>query len=204
MSDESNPQAVVDETKAPAQPGAAGPDARDEGDDLDKLLAEYGESQKSPPAQPEPKAGTGDLQALLEPIKGELNEYRQHRFRQDMDKTLHSVRGDLDSAYFDDTFVESWIDAEARKNPGLGQAWANRHAEPKKFEKVVDALGRSFAKKYGTLPDRSATADRAAVTAAVRGASTKVPEVRPPDFTGMNNNEYREEHKKLYGYYPNI
>lgn len=206
MSEAMTEQAAVDATKAPAVPGAtAGQDARNDGNDLDTLLAEYDQQVRpapTPQTQPEQKSGTD---AVAKPAADpDVAEVKRYIFKQDMDKTVKSIRGELPSDYFDDSLVKAWIEAQAEEDPRLGLAWANRHSNPKQFEKVVDTLGRKFSKQYGKLPDKQATDDREAVSAAVRGASHRAPEGKAPDFSGMNNAEFREEHKKLYGYYPPV
>lgn len=206
MSDEQTTQTAVDTTNVTAKPVVEVESAR-EGDDLEKVLAEF-DNIKAKPApdqpKPEPSGTPDDLKALADEVRGLRTERQQETFRRDMDTTIKNVRGELDPEFFDDTFIESWVDSQARKDPRLATAWAGRHSNPQQFQKVVDTLGRSFAKKYSKLPDKNATEDREAVTAAVRGASTKAPEGKAPDFSGMNNAEYREAHKKAYGYYPKV
>lgn len=206
MSEANTEQPVTDQTKTPAAPGAEGAaDARNnDGDDLDTLLASFDDQTK-----PKPKSGsdaatapareqqsgtaTHDPQQTHDPVA------REYIFRQDMDKTIKNVRGDLDAEFFDDTFVESWIDAQARQDPRLHQAWLNRQANPKQFQKVVETLGRNFAKKYSKLPDKGVTEDREAVSNAVRGASTKAPEGKAPDYSRLSNNEFQAEKDRLFG-----
>lgn len=209
MSEAKDTQTAVDATDATAKPVVEGNDAQTQADDFDTLLSQFDEGEKKPAAttqtQPDPKAGTdNDLKATLEQMKAFVGEAHGLRFRQDMDATIKDVRGDLDPEMFDTDFVESWLDAQARKNPKLATAWTNRHANPKAFEKVKTELGRQFVGKYGKLPDKGLTEDREAVSAAVRGASTKAPEQKPPDYSGMSNAEFREAHKKQYGYYPDV
>jgi hypothetical protein len=105
---------------------------------------------------------------------------RQERFQKDMNATIKNVRGDLPEELFDGPLVQAWIDAQAKKDPRLATAWANRHTDPKKFEQVVGALGKEFSKIRPKLPDKQATEDREAVTAAVRGASTQAPAGKAP------------------------
>lgn len=206
MSEDQSKQPVTDQTKTPVTPGAEGAaDARnDDGDDLDTLLASFDDQTK-----PKPKSGsdaattpareqpagtvTHEPQQTTDPVA------REYIFRQDMDKTIKNVRGDLDAEFFDDTFVESWIDAQARQDPRLHQAWLNRQANPKQFQKVVETLGRNFSKKYGKLPDKGATEDREAVSNAVRGASTRAPEGQAPDFSRMSNNEFAAAKDRMFG-----
>jgi len=210
MSEAQTTQTAVDTTKTPAEPGVTADSARTDGDDLDQLLSEFDESGRAR-ATPEPArpatnadAANPDFKALADEVRGLRTERQQETFRKDMDTTIKDVRGNLDPEYFDDVFVESWMDAQARLDPRLASAWANRHANPKQFAKVKESLGRTFVKKYGSLPDKQATEDREAVTAAVRGASTRAPEGKAPDFGKMSNHEFREAHKKEYGYYPSV
>jgi hypothetical protein len=200
--DDKTVQAVVDEPKTPAEPGVEGTGARTDGDDLDKLLAEFddGKPKPAPAAQPEPKAGEAtDLKAVLDEVRGLRTERQQETFRKDMDAMVKNVRGDLNPEFFDDTLVESWIDAQARQDRRLLEVFANRHSNPKQFQKVVETLGRGFAKKYGKLPDKQATEDREAVTAAVRGASTKAPPEKAPDLSRLTPAEFEAEKERLFG-----
>lgn len=201
-------QAAVDDTKASAKPDAAVDSARNDGDELDKLLAEFDDSKpKAPPepAKPEPKAGEADdLKAAKDEVLSARDEIRQERFKKDMGETIAEVRGDLPTDYFDDHFVQAYIDSRAAADPRLSKAWVERHSNPQAFKRVKGALAREFASKYGKLPDKQATEDREAVTAAVRGASTRAPEGKAPDYAGMSNAEFREAHKKDYGYYPPV
>lgn len=207
MSEVNNAQTVVDEVDPLAKPsGETAPNARKD-DDLDTLLNDpvFNATKSDPNPKPATKAeGTDDSKAVLEQMRGLLTEQQRVRFQQDMQTTVKKVRGDLPEELFDDALVEAWLDKRARDNPALSQAWTQRHENPRQFQKIVDALGRDFHKKYGNLPDKKATEDREVVTAAVRGASTKAPEGKAPDFSGLSNAEYREAVKKEYGFDPNV
>ena len=199
MTDTTTTQTAVDATKTPAEPGAAVNDAQNNGDELDTLLKEYDNAAApaaAKTAQPEQVGADTTTKNAPDP---EIAEVKRYIFKQDMDKTVKSIRGDLSPEYFDDSLVKAWIEAQAEADPRLGLAWANRHSNPKQFEKVVGTLGRQFSKQYGKLPDRQATEDRDAVTAAVRGASTRAPEGQPPDFRRMSDAEFAQEKDKMFG-----
>ena len=191
-------QTVVEESKAPAQPDAAETSAR-ETDDLDALLKEYETSARPPETQPEPKAAPQKTDS-----GAELSDVRQYIFNQDMEKTIGKVRGGLDPDYFDDKLVKGWINEQAIDDPRLATAWQQRYANPKQYQKVVDQLSQKFAKKYGKMHDREATENREVVAAAVRGASTKAPEHKAPDYSNMSNPEYRQKVKQEYGFDPGV
>lgn len=194
---EENTQAVVEDTKAPAAPGAEVDNARGEDADLDTLLKEFETTTEPAKTQPEQKAEAATTTKADDGTSGRLQQVESFIFRQDMDKTIKAVRGDIAPEIADDDLVEAFIDAQARKNPALARAWTNRYANPKAFEKVVGALSKDFGKKFSQLPDRQATEDRSAVTAAVRGASTKAPEGKAPDYHKMSNAELDKEWEKF-------
>lgn len=201
MSEETQ-QAVVDETIGAAQPAPEGTNARD-GDDLDTILKEFEERPApSTTAQPEKPADTpttNDVNAANETVLSEANFIREQRFKADMEATIKDVRGDLPADLYDDDFLQSWIDTQAKKDPRLATAWVNRNTDPKKFGQVKAALGREFAKRYGKIPDQVATEDRAAVTAAVRGASTPAPAGKAPDYASMSPSDFEKEWDKVGG-----
>ncbi len=206
MSEEKKEQTAVDATTTPAVPGVtAGQDARNDGDDVDALLNQFKTAvpteTPTPQPKPEPKAAPAATPLQTDPAVAEVREYLR---AQDMGKAVSAVRGDLDSERFDDRIVESWLNVRAREDERIANAWLQRHSNPNGFKKVLATLGREFQKQYGSSPDKQATEDREAVTAAVRGASTRAPEGKAPDYSGMNNAEFREQHKKDFGYYPPV
>lgn len=199
-------QPVVTETKEPTKSAPEATDARKAEPSLDDLLAEFGTKTReaAKPSTPETKPATATDPNLVEQVNTLSHEFARYASRADMDATIKAIRGDLDPEVFDDVLVESWLDSQARQDPRLTQAWLERREKPKQFEKVRAELGRSFGKKFSKLPDKAATEDREAVTAAVRGASTKAPEDRPPSYGSMSNQQVREDIEKRYGYTPNV
>lgn len=200
MSEEQTTQSVVDEPKVAALPDTEATSARQD-DDLDTLLAQFDESKPAPSAsaKPEQVDAANDTQVANQTVLDEAKFIRSERFKKDMDTTIKEVRGDLPEDFFDGQFIQAWIDSQAMKDPRLGNAWSDRHKDPQKFKQVVGALGKEFAKKYGKLPDKNATEDREAVTAAVRGASTRAPEGKAPDFSRMTDGEFAKEWEKVSG-----
>lgn len=209
MSEAKTEQPAVDAVKAPAVPGVpTGQDVRsNDGESVDALLDQFDASVKTvEPAKPQPKPEQKlvPAEAAKAPIDPDIAEIRGYITRQDINKAIGVVRGSLDPDKYDDALVEGYLNALATKDPRLAAAWQNRHNQPQAFQKILAAVGREFQKKHGTMPDRQATEDREAVTAAVRGASTKAPEGKAPDFSRMSTSEFREAHYKEYGYYPSV
>ena len=201
-------QTVTTDTNPPAAPGGAvAPDARPE-DDLDTLLNEFSGSEQPGSTQtqtkPEPQAGAADdpqLKSRLDQLERKLAE---DQFQKDIAPVIQKVRGDLSTEGMNDSEILDWMEGRAKRDERLRTAWLNRQQNPAAWGKVVDGLGRELHKKFAKLPDANATEDRAAVTAAVRGASTKAPEGKAPEFSGMSNSEYRETVKKEYGFDPGV
>lgn len=192
-------QPVVDDTKPAAEPAGAVDSARNDGSDLDTLLAQYEtETKKTEPVSPP------QTQQQEQPVQVDPNVSRLlSRFdREDLQKLVHEVKGDLD---FDDDLVEAWIDTQARKDPRLQRAWLEREGNPKAFGQIAKELSKSFAKRTAKRPDPALTEDREAVVAAVRGASTqRAPESSPPAYGNLSNVEYRNEVRSRYGFDPGV
>jgi hypothetical protein len=200
---EANTQPVDEQVQTPAQPGAATDTARI--DDLDAALKEFDTATTtSSPPEPKPTTTTNDDPGLAARLATLERERADERFRSAITPIVQKVRGDVPPDVFDDDEVIAWMDARAKKDPRLQSAWTNRDKNPAAWDRVVENLGREFGKKFTPRVDESVTADRHAVTAAVRGASNRAPEGKAPDYAGMSNAEFREAHKRDYGYYPPV
>lgn len=69
---------------------------------------------------------------------------------------------------------------------------------------ITQAMG-ALTKELKATPrpvDRDATEVREAVTAAVRGASAKVPADTPPDYGRMSNYDFNKSVREKYGFDP--
>lgn len=198
-------QTVVDAANTQPKAGSEADGARQDGDDLDALLAQFDTATKpadttSPPAaaattQPD-KAVLDELQAL----KGIATQWQQDKFKTEIGATVKDIRGDMDPETFDDEFVEAWLDARARKDNRLQSAWQQKDANPRQWSRIKSELGREFKKKFDKMPDRSATEDREAVVAAVRGASTKAPPEQAPKLGGMTQAEFQKYTRENFGF----
>ena len=224
---ETTQQAVVENTEGQVTPAPEGTDAR-ENDDLETLLSEYDHNQqnansdgiaeqtRSATPKPDPisqeHSKESEVLKRLDAMEAERKAERdaertsddQRRFKADMATTVEAVRGDLDADYFDDNWIESWIDGQAKDDRRLAKAWVDRAQNPKQFQKIVGELGRRFTKKFSSFPDKQATEDKDAVAAAVQGASTKAPEDKPTNYVGMSDAEFSESIRKEHGFEPLI
>lgn len=163
-------------------------------DPIDDALAEFDKSASKP--KPEPKTETEtepDLKAELQFLREEREARQAERVQKDLSETVKKVKGDSD---IDDDFVEGWLDAKARKDPRVREAWLKRAENPAAFDKVLEGLSTEFSEKIKPKIDREATDTEESVRAAVRSASTKTTEGKP-----LTREEWRklppEEKRKL-------
>jgi hypothetical protein len=187
---EENQQPVADKTDDQAKPDAEGNGAQDtttQVDDLDAALNEFNEATGSSTEQkttekPDPEKDR------LERLERSLAE---REYREDMTKVVTSIRGDFAPDEVDDEFIDTWVNAEAKKDPRVANAWVKRHADPKGFERVLNGLSRKFAEKHAKLrkQDDAATADKEAVANYVRGSSKSAPEKPVPNLGKMTDAE---------------
>lgn len=206
MSEVSTTQTAVDEPKTPAQPGAAGGDAQTNGDDLDTLVKEFetktAASTADTTTKPEQKSGTSDP-SLEQMVDARVEQKLAER---QMADDANKFSGELASEFGITTrMAKGWLDQMARDEPAVLDAFLKRKSEPSRWARTWASLKKEFGKEHQqSSVDKFATEDRDAVTAAVRGASTKAPEGKAPDYSGMSNAEFREAHKRDYGYYPPV
>jgi hypothetical protein len=97
-----------------------------------------------------------------------------------------------------------WLDQMARETPEAAAAWNARHTNPRQWGRWKNYLSRAAASEFKSQVDTVATEDREAVTAAVRGASTKVTPEPAPNFGNMSNSEFRKTVRDKYGFDPGV
>lgn len=134
---------------------------------------------------------SGQQQAPEQPQQADprVDEVYAHMISQDVAAVIQEVRGDISQEIYDDEMVEGWLDRRVSKNPDLRNAWVNRHANPGGFGKIVAGLRDELKGRVAKLPNQEVTADREALSAAVRGASTPVAEEKQENFAAMSDAE---------------
>jgi hypothetical protein len=201
-------QAVVDAVDTQPKAGSEANDART-GDDLDALLDQF-KQQTAPAPTPPPAPAAAptpelkDLEARFQAVEGVAKQLSDQKFKSDITQTVKNVRGEIPADVIPDDVVEAWLDAQARKDPRLQKAWLERDNSPEQFNRITAELGKKFAKNFAKMPDRAATEDREAVTAAVRGASTKAPADPPPNYANSSNTDFRKDVQAKYGFDPGV
>jgi len=196
---EETTQPVADTTNATPEAVTADTSART--DDLDALLGQF-EAGTQPQPEPKPAAApTDDVAKRVEQLERTLAETK---FKSDFEPVLKRIRGEIPAEVFSDEEITDWLDGKAKRNPALQTAYLNRNKNPAAWAKVEKTFNAELAKKFSRLPDPDATAERDAVAAAVRSASTKAPPEKPLSLSGLSNAEYNQKVKEQFGFNPGV
>lgn len=209
MSEENkSEQTAVDQNDDTAKPvSEEKADAQGVSDDFDKALSEWEASDEgSSSEQQDEKESDDDVKSLLKELKDERKERQQQQFQSDLKNVVGEIRGDFTTEEVEDDHIDIWLDKQARKDKRVASAWMNRHNDPAKFERTVNALKSKFAKEHDRfrVHDKDTTADREAVADAVRGKSRSAPEGQAPHYENMSDAEFRDSVKKEHGFTPQI
>lgn len=198
-------QTAVTETDGTAKPAQEATDAQKTEPSLDDLLKEFEQEttietqarSSKPDKQSEASADSPDTSKRLEALEQRLAE---EQLRKDLSPVIEKIKEGFPLLENDE--IIDLLDGRAKRDPRLANAWANRHTNPKGWEKVVDAIGRDMSGRLAKLPDKAATEDREAVTAAVRGASTRASEGKAPSYGKMSDREFSDTVEKELGFRP--
>ncbi len=199
------------------------PATQPESMDLDSLLAEFkeavpapepsGESEQSDaPAEPDAKA-LAELGGLREWAVDVEKERMSRREAEDaaaiFDEGKKAIEG-FDSLAGD--YAKTWFVNEYQTNRELQQAWDHRHDSEdaarwssRCVRHALNDLQAAGRHEQSRIEGLSATADRDAVAAAVRGSRGNGDVESPaPNYGDMTDAEFKADVKKRYGYTPGI
>lgn len=201
MADEAT-QAAASVADAGATPSTEATGAQDLGNDLEKFLSDYEEQTRPQPQQPtqlqQPTTSESEMARKLADLEAwkQQQEFAsaQAREKADLDEATKTVKGEI---AIPDAAVRGWLQELADKKPDMHRIWANRANDPRAAKAMLAAAAKEFAKSdlaklaSGRI-DQDATDTRAAVAAAVRGASTAAPDKAPSNLGSMTDAEFRE------------
>lgn len=188
----SNEQAVAKPDEV-AQPTSETKGAQE---DLDQILNEFEKGQTTETVTPAPKPPEDKV--LAQKVEVLERTIAESSYRRDITDVVKNVRGNIDSNRFDDTEVEAWIDAQARKDKRIADAFANRNNNPTGWAKVVKGLGEKFQAKFDNLPSKDLTQEREHIASAVKGASSTKPQAqKSEDFNKMSDKEFNNVLKEV-------
>ena len=189
------------------QEGATTEVKADETPTIDELLQSYDDEVTAKPV------GQGNTQQgnQQEPYNAdisqteiaEMREYYRQQNAQNQDKDLTEAAERFQS--FDNSLADLPVTVfkghlqSMTKDRRFVEAWLNRHQSPGKWNKVVDAVARDFAKDWGEKPDKRITDNMAALNASINTSDSKSTDGPSDAQVGaMTPNEFAE-HKRSLG-----
>jgi hypothetical protein len=190
-------------------------------DALDELLREYDQSVTAPttnPVDPVTQAQQQQVQQAFQNRAQQLEQtvrdyqMRDYLANEQKDTEAYVAKVDEKIAHFNlpKDFSDRWLTTQWVKDPNVRWAWENRNNTTLDLRQQVAVRAillrtqdqcYEAAKEVASL-DREATADREAVTHAMRGASAKVGHEPPPNLGRMTDGEYRKWVQDNFGYTP--
>jgi hypothetical protein len=216
--------------KAPAQPIAtrdpsAEPTAKPEAEsdpkpapsaaDKPPLFGEY-KSKYAPPAPLDPRdaqiAELLDSREVMRHWAGVIDQERaQAQEKADAEKvyvTARAIVADSGKAVPPE-YEKTWLLAEYQLNDELRTAWDQRYTSEDAARHCSRVIGKTMQKLGNTLSkmiEPELTADRDAVSAAVRGAShAPAPPLKPLNVSKISSNkEFADHVEKTHGYRPRL
>lgn len=202
--EEETKQAAVTDTESEAQPSPEVPEtsnAQSESDDFEKALSEFDSTDSmSSPSQDE--QSEEDTSALARRLRELENQIANNAYQSDIGTAISQIRGEIDADAISNEYMEIWLNAEAKKDPRIATAWANRSFEQAKYKRVLKGLADKFQKAHSKFSkyDSETTEAREAVAQAVKGSSNSAPEASPPDFSKMTDQELQKYTMEKYGF----
>ena len=195
--------------------------------DLESLLAEYDSATAKPeakgvPQQPvappqAPQPAGYDFDREMEKLNADLRAAGLEKQVTALNSEVDLARHYIDQQHFDaavsaiekrladselvapPNYVKTALMAAAH-DPAVVKAFDERGHDPKAYARIMKKLQDKILADVKSQPDADVTADRAAVVAALRWASTdKALEAPPPKLGSLSDKELDKEWEKLGG-----
>lgn len=177
-----------------------------QGDDLDSLLNEWESRSKAeePKEEPKPKgeqkeSTPDEIKQVAAWVKEQQQRQIEEQTQKDIESAVSKIHGEMESPV-SKYLIEGALWREASNDPRFLRAWQNRGKDPDGFNRILGAVRRNIEKEMGSQPDKTVSADREAVTRAVRGASNAPPAEEFPsekELNQMSDAEFRRMTAKM-------
>ena len=172
-----------------------------EPDDLDGLLSEYDEAFNHPGQEsaPEPEDSSLDqdtsdsrIDALYDWALIKEYEIKQAADREALEQSANTLLESLDNPNISLKMAKSVLLSEYITSDSFRDAYENRAENPQAWESALNRVERSWREDLKSDVDVTATADRQAVEAMIRGASSRATSSEGPDFHNMSNADFEK------------
>jgi hypothetical protein len=199
MSEDKTTQTATTDADDPAKPddeAKGAPEATS--DEFEKDLAEFAktEAKSSQPEQPKQSEKSDD--EIVERVTARVRT--RVEAERDEEALYKQIQGDLPESVA--KHVKGFVRERVESDPALMKVWLNRRENPDLYKRMATKLAEEFTSPFKNRPDAGATETKELVAHAVRGASTKAPEGKAPDYSNMTDAEFRAAVKKEHGFTP--
>jgi len=139
------------------------------------------------------------LEGEVKVLNTQLEAARQRIDYDDFNKAVAAGERMLQDAdlLVPDGFVRDKLLAMSVEFPESAQIFDHRAENPKAYERAMKKVNHKIYEAARSMPDPEISENRAAVAAAVRGASTKVHKEEAPRYGDMNDAEFAKEKAKF-------
>lgn len=209
MPDEEQQQTVAEQpdTESPTSGEGGGAQAED---DLDSLLAEWDQQQSRQTQEASSGEQTDegkqsktelpeDVREVVDYVKQQREQEVAERTNKDIADAAEKLREGWEEAP-PAALLEGEIWKSAGKDQRFLQAFQNRHQQPDLWDRILKAKQKELKAMLEARPDSEATADRDAVTSAVRSASKAPPGPQAPteaEIAKMSDAEFERYKRSL-------
>lgn len=202
-------QSVTTETNAGATLPAEGSGAPAES--LNDLLQEFDQAapRVEPAAEPQNNEDRIPDDLTTESVYREVKALRREVTKVEREKLEAAISADVDKATksvakaledmpvkLSDRIIRGMLNDLASSDGRFLRAFEARHSAPDKWERALNAVAREIRKDVTSQPDKTLSEDRAAVVAAVRGATTSAPKSEMPNLHEMSDSDFEAFKKR--------
>lgn len=142
---------------------------------------DYEEQQRQ-----EQAALVGQISSAVSEVNQIKSQLAQQAVEADIGKAVENISKQVDGV--DPAVIEAHLHAQATKDAKFKQLWDNRQANPKAWERGVEAMGKKMADIFTVKQDPQLTENqRAAKQSQQTMAATNTPQ--SDDWSGLSNEE---------------
>jgi len=160
---------------------------------------------ENPARAAENEARAQELKQLSDQTAAVIDQINAHqrlqRDQSDFNRIVDRANERLsDFTHLAKDFAQRWLISESLMNQQLRDAFDHAYDGPqqrKHANSVIERTLQRMRSEAAAMPDPDTTADVAAVTAAMRGGSTRAPEEKPLNYGAMIDGEFKRELAKF-------
>ena len=198
--------------QAKEAPEGKSAETTNDGDDLDKLLAEFDSESGTETTTEQPEAKTegqedlaSQVQELIRRDKAREREAAESDTRKGIDQAVGWVQEVLKEKELEvpegaEDLIEGSLDTAARKDPRIAKAFMERHKRPSAWKKIVVAHAQGLTRYFPQAGRDSQREQAAAAVAQSRSGKSKDSNFPSAEELGsMSDRDFRRLYKQMSG-----